>query len=61
MKREVLLRHLRRHGCRPLREGGGHSIWVNQANGKRSSIPRHREVNDHTARGICRQLGVPEP
>ncbi len=38
-----------------------HSVWVNPANGHQSAIPRHREINDYTARVICRQLGVAEP
>jgi len=61
MSRQTLLRHLRRHGCSLLREGGGHSVWINPANGRQASVPRHRDVNDYTARGICRQLGIPEP
>jgi mRNA interferase HicA len=61
VKRVDLLRHLRTQGCRPLREGRGHSVWVNPANGRQSAIPRHREVDDYTARAICRQLGVPPP
>jgi hypothetical protein len=24
-------------------------------------VPRHREINDHLARKICRDLGVAEP
>jgi len=60
MKRRELIRHLNRHGCRLLREGRGHSVWVNPANKQQSSIPRHPEVDDYTARAICRQLGVPE-
>jgi len=56
-----LVRHLRLHGCRLLREGARHSIFVNAAGDRTSSIPRHREVNDFTARKICRDLGVPEP
>ena len=58
VKREDLLRHLRRHGCRPLRERG-HSVWVNPANSKRASIPRHREVNDYTASGRVPATGRP--
>ena len=27
----------------------------------RSGVPRHSEVNNHLARKICRDLGVPEP
>src|SRR5829696_971106 len=25
------------------------------------AVPRHGEVNDHTARGICKDLGIPPP
>lgn len=61
MKRRDLLQHLTRHGCRFVREGGDHSIWENPANNRRTSIPRHREILDYTARKICKQLGVTEP
>ncbi|HEX9636748.1 MAG TPA: type II toxin-antitoxin system HicA family toxin [Acidobacteriota bacterium] len=60
MKRRELLRHLNVHGCRLLREGAKHSWWINPAN-RRSSIPRHAEINDFLARKICRDLNVPEP
>jgi mRNA interferase HicA len=61
MKRKDLVRHLKKHGCRLLREGRGHSVWLNPANDQQSSVPRHREINDYTARAICRQLAIPEP
>jgi predicted RNA binding protein YcfA (HicA-like mRNA interferase family) len=61
MKRRDLLRHLRRHGCRFVREGGSHSIWGNPANGRRTAVPRHREIAEPTAADICKQLGVPTP
>jgi len=61
MKRPDLLRHLQSHGCLLFREGRGHAVWRNPANNHQSSVPRHREINDYTARAICRQLGVPEP
>jgi hypothetical protein len=41
--------------------GRSHSVWVNRANDLQAAIPRHREISDYTARGICRQLGVAEP
>jgi predicted RNase H-like HicB family nuclease len=28
---------------------------------RRSAVPRHGEVDDHLARKICRDLGIPEP
>ena len=60
MKRQVLLRHLLAHGCRLLREGRAHSVWVNPVNNQQSAVPRHREINDYTVRAICRQLDIPE-
>jgi predicted RNA binding protein YcfA (HicA-like mRNA interferase family) len=59
MKRRDLLRHLEAHGCRLLREGSEHSIWHRPATGRRTTIPRHREIPDFTAARICAQLGVP--
>lgn len=61
MKRRDLLRHLTDHGCILLREGSRHSWWQHPGLGKRSSVPRHTEINDHLARKICRDLGIPEP
>jgi predicted RNA binding protein YcfA (HicA-like mRNA interferase family) len=61
MKRIDLIRHLERHGARLLREGRAHSAFVNQATGKVSTVPRHREINDFLARKICRDLEVPPP
>jgi mRNA interferase HicA len=61
MKRRDLLRHLRKHGCRFVREGWEHSIWENPVTGRRTSVPRHREIPDYTAARICKQLGIPVP
>jgi mRNA interferase HicA len=58
MKREALVRHLRRNGCQLLREGGRHSWWHNPTQNKRSAVPRHREIDDDLARKICRDLGI---
>ncbi|AHG92848.1 YcfA family protein (plasmid) [Gemmatirosa kalamazoonensis] len=61
MKRVDLIRHLESQGCRLLREGGSHSVYVNPAARKTSTVPRHREVDDFLARKICRDLDVPPP
>jgi predicted RNA binding protein YcfA (HicA-like mRNA interferase family) len=58
MKRLELIRHLEQHGCALLREGAKHSVYVNRANGKASTVPRHREINDFLARKICRDPEV---
>jgi mRNA interferase HicA len=61
VKRIDLVRHLERHGCELLREGGSHTVYVNRAAGKASTVPRHREINDFLARKICRDLEIPQP
>jgi predicted RNA binding protein YcfA (HicA-like mRNA interferase family) len=61
MKRDDLVRHLRQHGCVLLREGGKHSVFVNRATRKATTVPRHRELDDFLARKICRDLEVPAP
>jgi mRNA interferase HicA len=61
MKRRDLLRHLAKHGCRFVREGSDHSVWENPANRRRTVIQRHREIPDHAAMTICKQLGIPKP
>ena len=61
MMRLDLIRHLERNGCAFLREGGNHTIYVNRLKKKVSSVPRHREVIEFTARKICKDLEIPQP
>ncbi len=46
MKRNALLKHLRKHGCVLKRET--------------EAVPRHTEIPDTLARKICRGLSIPE-
>ena len=61
MKRVDLIRHRERQGCEFLRQGGKHTVYVNRAARKSSTVPRHREINEFLARKICRDLQIPEP
>lgn len=61
MKRKDVIAHLRNHGCVLVREGAKHSWWGNPANNRRSSVPRHTEIDDHLTRKICRDLDIPPP
>ncbi len=61
MKRRDLIQHLEANGCELLREGSAHSVYLNRKSRKVSTVPRHRELNDHLARKICRDLEIPEP
>ncbi|MEK7545553.1 MAG: type II toxin-antitoxin system HicA family toxin [Patescibacteria group bacterium] len=59
MKRKDLLRHLARHGCAFLREGANHSLFLNPAVGRVSTVPRHNEIDDFLTKKICKDLGIP--
>jgi predicted RNA binding protein YcfA (HicA-like mRNA interferase family) len=61
VKRVDLIRHLEAHGCRLLREGGSHSVYVHGESRKVSTVPRHREIKEFLARKICRDLETPPP
>jgi mRNA interferase HicA len=61
VKRRDLVRHLERHGCRLLREGANHSLYLNPDRRKVSTVPRHREINEFLADKICRDLDIPKP
>jgi mRNA interferase HicA len=61
MKRADLVRYLLQKGCRLLREGGSHSVFVNPGSNRTSTVPRHREINDFLCRKICRDLEIADP
>jgi mRNA interferase HicA len=61
VRRRELVRHLEENGCRELREGSRHTMYVNPRQRKVSAVPRHTEINDVLARKICRDLKTPEP
>jgi predicted RNA binding protein YcfA (HicA-like mRNA interferase family) len=56
MKWAVLIRKLEDAGCELLRNGAKHDIYYNPKTGRSQPVPRHREVNDHLARKILRDL-----
>lgn len=61
MKRKDLIKHLKKHGCEFLREGGNHTLFLNKGAQKVSTIPRHSEINDILAKKICKDLDIKIP
>ncbi len=62
MKRRELLRYLEAEGCRFLREGGNHTVYINpQVEDGKGMIPRHAEIKDGLVRQICKDLEIPVP
>ena len=60
MKRNALLKHLRRNGCYLKREGGSHSLWCNPLTGHTEAVPRHVEISNRLIRKICKALSIKE-
>ena len=60
MKRNALLKHLRRYGCYLKREGRSHSLWCNPNTGHVEAVPRHTEISDKLAKKIIKALSLPE-
>jgi predicted RNA binding protein YcfA (HicA-like mRNA interferase family) len=48
VKQLQLLKHFREHGCVLRREGAKHSVYQNTRTGKRTTVPRHREIDNIT-------------
>ena len=59
MKRVVLLRRLADEACVVDRSDGPHDVYRNIITGKRAPVPRHREINEFTAKAILRRLSTP--
>lgn len=60
MKRQKLVAYLREYECLHIREGGGHSIFLNPVTRVKTTVPRHSEIDDLLAEKICKQLGLPK-
>ena len=60
MKRTDIISILEGKGCVFVRADGRHDIYRNVITGKADAIPRHREINELTARAIIRRLSTPK-
>ncbi|MDD5304434.1 MAG: type II toxin-antitoxin system HicA family toxin [Elusimicrobia bacterium] len=58
MKRREFIRELTKSGCALHRQGKKHEIWLNPANNRRTSVPRHTELRDTLCNEIRAQLGL---
>jgi mRNA interferase HicA len=52
MKRNDLVRRLRAQGWVLLREGGHHSVFTDGV--RAISVPRHKEINENTAKAVLK-------
>jgi mRNA interferase HicA len=57
MKRNALLKHIKKHGGYLLREGKKHGIY--RCDSFTTQVPRHSEIVDELAIKICKDLRIP--
>jgi len=56
MKREKLLEKVNETGAIFIRHGKRHDIYENLRTHEFTSIPRHPDINEYTAKGIIKKL-----
>ena len=56
MKRRDLIKKLEQAGFRLARNGSSHDIYVRGS--EQETIPRHRDVNEETAKAILRRRHI---
>lgn len=59
MKFRDLVRRIREEGAVLVRHGHDHDWYRNVITGRMETVPRHREINEMTARSILRRLAAP--
>lgn len=57
MKRRDLIRRLEDTGYQLARDEGDHTVY-RKANAQPIAVPRHREINENTAKTILRAAGL---
>ena len=60
MKLVDLIRAIEQFGCMLIRHGAKHDWYRNPRTGIPPPIPRHREIKEHLARHIIRELSPDE-
>jgi len=61
MKRTKFIKHLGEHDCELHRNGSKHDIFINNVSKKKTTIPRHPDIDERLCAEICKQLNIPKP
>ena len=60
MKFRDLVKRIGEEGAVLVRHGADHDWYRNVITGVMGAVPRHREINENSARAIIRRLSAPE-
>lgn len=58
VKRNQFIKHLENHNCNLHRHGSKHDIYQNQTTKKKTTVPRHPQLDKHLCDLICKQLEI---
>ncbi len=58
VKRNQFLAHLQKNNCYLHRNGGKHDIYQNNITKKKTSVPRHPQLDRNLCNLICKQLEI---
>jgi predicted RNA binding protein YcfA (HicA-like mRNA interferase family) len=56
MKRKDLIKKITAAGCLLVRHGKKHDLYQNSYTGKKQPVPRHKEIDEHLAKHIIKEL-----
>lgn len=60
LKRNQFIRHLENNKCFLHRNGLKHDIYQNSNTKKKTTIPRHPQLDKNLCNLICKQLEIPK-
>jgi len=58
MKRKEFIRQIEKEGCRLLRIGSKHDIYINSKTSQKQPVPRHQEIDNDLIKHIRKYLGL---
>jgi hypothetical protein len=60
VKRNHFIKHLEKNNCQLHGHGSKHDIFLNTITKKKTTVPRHTQIDKLLAKAICKQLEIPE-
>ncbi len=61
IKRDHFIKHLKKNHCIFHRSGSKHDIYQNEITKKKTTVPRHSQLDKLLCNLICKQLEIPKP
>ncbi|MBA2563516.1 MAG: type II toxin-antitoxin system HicA family toxin [Chitinophagaceae bacterium] len=60
VKRNQFIKHLEKHNCKLHRHGSKHDVYQNINTQKKTTVPRHPQIDKNLSEAICKQLEIPK-